>query len=515
MRIGIDVGGTNTDAVLMQGDSVVSSTKQPTTQDVSSGIVSAIEAVLGSANIASSQIDAVMIGTTHFTNAFVERKHLQRVGVLRIALPATAGLPPMTDWPEELIQTLGADTVMVRGGYQCDGRVNSVLDEDAVGEAALRFRELGIRSVAVSSLFSPVNSSMEERAEEILSKYMPGVSVTLSHKIGKLGLLERENAAIINASLADLARKVTGSFKNALDVLKISAPFFISQNDGTLLTADQVSRYSVLTFASGPTNSLRGAAFLSGIKDAMVADIGGTTTDIGMLVNGFPRESSMPSSIGGVRTNFRMPDILSVGLGGGSIVRQNGQLTVGPDSVGYRIVEKARIFGGDVLTATDIAVAAGHADIGEKSAVADLPGKLIDAVVDNMHVLIQEGVDYMKSNAAPIPLILVGGGAVLVSRKIAGMTETIVPAYSAVANAVGASIAQVSGEVDQIFFYDEIERETALENAKAKAINQAVNRGAEKAGTSIIDLEETPLAYIPGGAVRVRVKAAGSMAGYT
>ena len=88
------------------------------------------------------------------------------------------------------------------------------------------------------------------------------------------------------------------------------------------MSADFAEQYPVLTFASGPTNSMRGAAFLSGLKDAMVVDVGGTTSDVGALTHGFPREASVAVEIGGVRTNFRMPDVYSFGLGGGSLVQR-------------------------------------------------------------------------------------------------------------------------------------------------------------------------------------------------
>ena len=128
----------------------------------------------------------------------------------------------------------------------------------------------------------------------------------------------------------------------------------------------------VMTFASGPTNSMRGAAFLSGLADAMVVDVGGTSTDIGQLRRGFPREANSVVEVGGVRTLFRMPDLLSIGLGGGSLVARD-PLAVGPQSVGYRLTREALVFGGDTLTATDAAVAAGIADIGDRRRVADLP----------------------------------------------------------------------------------------------------------------------------------------------
>ena len=114
-------------------------------------------------------------------------------------------------------------------------------------------------------------------------------------------------------------------------------------------------KFPVLTFASGPTNSMRGAAFLSGVHDAIVVDIGGTTSDVGSLQKGFPRQATVAVEVGGVRTNFRMPDVFSIGLGGGSLVVETGDgIKVGPTSVGYRIVSEALIFGGTTLTTTDV-----------------------------------------------------------------------------------------------------------------------------------------------------------------
>ena len=511
IRIGVDVGGTNTDAVLMHGQKVKAVYKAPTRGNVDEGIVAAVRNVLNMSRIAAEDIQAVMMGTTHFTNAFVERKHLQEVGVIRLALPATRGVPPMVDWPDDITAVIGKHHYMVAGGYEFDGRPISQLDEKAIASAAIDMQAKGIRTVAVSGVFSPVNSAMEERAGEIILNELPDASVTLSSRIGRIGLLERENAAIINASLAGLSASFVASFERALAELNIKAPFYISQNDGTLMSAEFVEKYPVLTFASGPTNSIRGAAYLSGLKDALVVDIGGTTTDIGVLVNGFPRESGVAIDVGSVRTNFRMPDILSVGLGGGSLVSQNGKVRVGPRSVGYRLVEEAQVFGGKQLTATDIAVGAGFVEIGDPIAVANLPKSLIWETAGVMHRTVEECVDRMKTSAEPLPLILVGGGSILIREHIAGTTEVIVPQHAEVANAIGASIAQVGGEINKVYSYEQITREEAVKNARAEAANQARNAGADESTIEIIDFEEMPLAYMPASAVRIRAKAAGEL----
>lgn len=146
----------------------------------------------------------------------------------------------------------------------------------------------------------------------------------------------------------------------AFKSLQITCPFLISQNDGTLITGDYAKRFPINTCAAGPTNSIRGAAFLTGLDKAIVVDIGGTTTDIGFLAQGFPRETTTANYIGGVRTNFRMPDVLSIAVGGGTIIRETeAGVTMGPDSVGYQLLEKALVFGGDTLTTTDITVKSG------------------------------------------------------------------------------------------------------------------------------------------------------------
>lgn len=225
-------------------------------------------------------------------------------------------------------------------------------------------------AVAISCVFSTVRDDDELRAAEIAREVLGGgVHVSISSEIGSMGLVERENATILNAALHDVARRFTEGFAKGLaDKGVKNAEVYLSQNDGTLMTMEHARRYPVLTIACGPTNSIRGASYLSRIDDAVVIDVGGTTTDLGVLSRGFPRESGVAVTIGGVRTSFRMPDVVSVGLGGGSVVRvaDDGGVSVGPDSVGYEIAKRALVFGGDTLTATDVAVRLGMAEVGTR-----------------------------------------------------------------------------------------------------------------------------------------------------
>jgi len=506
-RIGIDVGGTNTDAVLLDGERVVHAVKTPTTADVTTGIVTALATLMREGP--AGAIDAVMIGTTHFTNAVVQRRDLTRVAAVRIGLPASASLPPFCDWPEDLAAIVRGDVIMLEGGHEYDGRELVPFDANGMRTAAKRIRAAGIPAVAVASVFSPLNPGCEEAAAEILRDECPEAAVTLSHHLGRIGLLERENVALLNAALLELARRTTAAFTEALVRSGIRAPLFLTQNDGTVMLAEAAARFPVYSFASGPTNSMRGAAFLSRLSDAIVVDIGGTTTDIGCLHHGFPREANNVVEIGGVRTLFRMPDLLSLGLGGGSHVAGDAS-RVGPLSVGYRITEEARVFGGSQLTATDVAVAAGLVDLGQRTRVADLRGDVVKTAIARMHAMVEEGVDRMKTDASAVPLVAVGGGSFLVPPALPGVSEVVHVPHQAVANAVGAAIAQVSGEVDQIF--QGISREEAIERARRLAEEKAVAAGADPKTLGVVEVEDLPIAYLPGSALRTRVRVVGNIA---
>jgi N-methylhydantoinase A/oxoprolinase/acetone carboxylase beta subunit len=509
-RIGIDVGGTNTDAVLLEDGRVVHAVKTPTTEDVTGGIVAALDLLRRRPDVAKGAIDAVVIGTTHFVNAVVQRRHLARVAAIRIGMPTGASLPPFCDWPPDLAGLARGAVCMLEGGHDYDGRPIMPFDEAGMRQAARQIRDSGLRAVAISAVFSPLDPAHEERAREILLAECPEAAVTVSHELGRIGLLERENAALLNAALSELARTTVAGFREATAASRIAAPLFLTQNDGTVMSAETAARLPIMSFAAGATNSMRGAAFLSGLHDAMVVDVGGTSTDVGQLRHGFPREANSVVAIGEVRALFRMPDLYSIGLGGGSIVAQE-PLRVGPESVGYRLTEAALVFGGSTLTATDAAVAAGIVRIGDGAKVASVPGALAQAVLDAVRDKLEDAIDRMKTDAGDVRLVAVGGGAFLVPDRLAGVSEVIRVPHGDCANAVGAAIAQVSGETDQV--YREMTRGDAIATAEAQAIERAVAAGADRATLQTVDIEDMPLAYLPGNALRVRVRVAGEMRG--
>jgi N-methylhydantoinase A/oxoprolinase/acetone carboxylase beta subunit len=522
-RIGIDVGSTHTDAVILDQNRVlVKAIKTTTTPDTTTGIVDALKGVLRESQIDPSTVNAVMLGTTHCINALIERTRLAKTGVLRLGKPATLAIKPLTTLPQDLRTALGDISYVVKGGHEYDGREISPIDEEEIMAAAVDMKARGVESVAICSVFSPVDSSHERRAAEIISSQLCDVPISLSSELASMGLLERENAAIMNASLVKVARTAIGAFMQAMKEQGLGgAKLFMSQNDGTLMSVEHALRYPILTVACGPTNSMRGAAYLVGLSEAIVVDIGGTTALFGAISKGFPRESAIAVDIGGVRTNFRMPDLVSIGCGGGAIVREeDSKIKIGPQSVGYLLSKEGKAWGGSTLTTTDVALAAGYASIDDgrcsPSRLADLDKALVQRMVEKIVQLVQENIDRIKTSAEAMPVILVGGGGIIVPPsvydKFDGVTKVIRPDHFQYANAIGAAIAQVGGSVDRVFSLEKLGREEALRQAKQMATDEAVKSGADPSTVQIIDVEEVPLAYLPGNAVRIRVKASGSLA---
>lgn len=517
-RIGIDVGGTNTDAVVIDTEgAVVSSVKVATTLEPIDGIRESLNKVLE--GIDKQLVAKAMLGTTHPTNAIIQRKDLDKVGVLRLAAPSSLGVRSGAAWPEDIRNMVIGASDIIEGGNEYSGEEIAPLDEEAVRRFAATATAKACHAIAVSAAFSPASSEHELRTLEILHQELgDGFPVSLSHQVGSLGLLERENATILNAALLSVAASVVSGFEDALASHDLAIDAYLTQNDGTLLTAMEAGRFPVLTLGSGPTNSMRGACALAGVNDAIVIDVGGTSADAGILVDGFPRESTAAVEVGGVRTNFRMPDLISIGLGGGTIVRDsragNGtSLAVGPDSVGYAVATEAICVGGATHTLSDISLAAGRLDgFGDPGLVADLDSTLVSDALRWVDDQVSIMSDRMKSTRGELPLLAVGGGAHLIAERVPGVSEVLRPEGYSVANAYGAGIAEASGTVDRVYSYDVSSRTECLDDARDLARNAAVRAGADPDQIRITTITEVPMTYVPGGGCRVMVKAVGPLA---
>ncbi|KAH6609812.1 hypothetical protein Trco_003158 [Trichoderma cornu-damae] len=539
-RIGVDVGGTNTDAAILDikaldepGRGVLASHKATTTPDITSGIEAAIREVLDRSKAEKSRILSVTIGTTHFINSLIEAdaRRLDRVTVFRLCGPFTRQIPPFSDFPLGLRGILDGGVHYLDGGLEMDGREIAPLNPDQIREAVKSVVASGINAIALVGVFSPLDHHgiHEEECRRIIADAAPELRVVCSHDIGPTGFLERENATILNAAILRTGEKVKRGFKRAMESLKLTCPLFLSQNDGTLIDVETAAKYPIKTFASGPTNSMTGAAFLAGLDNkprslsgggavepqVLVVDIGGTTTDVcALLPSGFPRQAPGFVDIGGVRTAFSMPEVVSIGLGGGSKVEteDDGTVRVGPGSVGHFIQKQAKVFGGSTLTATDVVVALGKADLGNPSLIKHVPEQTINLAREEIKRKLERVIDQMKVSSAPVHVLLVGGGALLVTEELAGVDKCIHPIHHGAANAVGAAIAKVSGEVDTVEILKGREEKDVLDAACARAISAAIDKGASPDDVRIVEINKMPLQYMSQVTIRIQVRAVGKLA---
>ncbi|MEP4195797.1 MAG: hydantoinase/oxoprolinase N-terminal domain-containing protein [Aliishimia sp.] len=507
IRIGVDVGGTNTDAVILHDAEFVAGQKSPTTPDILTGVSSAISNTIASCDVDVADVDAIMVGTTHFVNAIVQRRSLATTGLIRLCLPSGSSLPPFTVWPQDLQDAMGCHYELVPGGYEMTGQEIARFDKEATLAAATRLQNKGCTEIALSAVFSTVRGEMETQAAEAISEAFPDIRVTRSLDIGRIGLLERENAGVMNAALKPLATEVVAAFEQMRRDLGFECPMYFTRNDGTLIAAEEVMKLPVLTFACGPTNSMRGAAYLSKVDNALVVDVGGTTSDVGELKDGFPRQAGVSVTVADVQTNFPMPDVLSLGLGGGTLVNaKTGQ--VGPDSVGHRLLQEGVVFGGSTLTASDVAVASGRAAMG---GFAPPVLKNAKALLDRMDAIVADAVAQCRTSSEEIPVLAVGGGSVLLPDVIDGL-KVVRPPHHDLANAVGAAIAQVSGEVSKIVqTSDTLTRQDAVDQVTKEAKELAIARGAIADRLSVLSVDDVPLAYLPGNNLAISVTVVGDL----
>ncbi len=526
LRVGFDVGGTFTDGVLMRGREVLAKAKSLTTQDVTGGIVEALDCVLDGSAVDLSEISMVSLGTTHTTNALIERRNLNKVGIFRLGAPATTAIPPLTGWPNDLKETIGGQELayIIRGGSEYDGRDIVPLDKKAIEEACKAMKGK-VDAIAITGVFSPIIADHEKQAEKVVRGVLGDeIHVTLSHRIATISLLERENSTILNAAVITVMQRAVQSLKVAVAERGINAPLFIVQNDGSVMSADYAVDYPIFTVASGPAASVRGSVYLSGIEDGVVVDIGGTSTDVAYIVKGFPRESSITVNIGGVKTNIRCPDLLSIALGGGTIIKHEGDdvTGLGPESVGYNLIRLGTSFGGPLMTVHDTAVALGKLDtqldvfktdfVTAPDKIAALSRPLVENAWEAIRKTIEETIDKMKTTGEAVPAIFIGGGALVVPKTgISGVSEVVSPDHFEVGGAIGTTIAEIGAYAEGVVDLDIEDRKEAIAEVTEHAKDNAEAAGAIRSTVEVIDVEEIPFTYMPGKREKIRIRVKGQV----
>ncbi|KIM59617.1 hypothetical protein SCLCIDRAFT_27170 [Scleroderma citrinum Foug A] len=229
LRLGVDVGGTDTDAVLLDTvQGIVAAVKRPTTPDVTRGIHLAIEGVLAHLHSVTDDVQAVSIAPKHFVNALVERDpiRLDRVAIIRLCGPFTHGTPPFVAFPLHLRSFLEGPSFLLSGGLQIDGSEISPVDLSQVESACTEIAKRNIRAVVVSSVFAPIDFTIkqEEHAASLVCNALKDVDVVCSKDVAHIGLLERENAAILNASLLRYMKKTVSGFQHAARNMRLNCP---------------------------------------------------------------------------------------------------------------------------------------------------------------------------------------------------------------------------------------------------------------------------------------------------
>jgi len=319
MLLGIDTGGTYTDAVLYDEASatVLATAKSPTTHhDLSLGICGALDAVLAAAGAAASAIELVSLSTTLATNALVEGKGRPVCAVI-------IGFDGDVLERAGLGDALGSDpAIVIAGGHDPHGGEVAALDVEllAAEVAAVAHR---VEAFAVTSQFS-VRNPQHELAAAAVVREVTGKPVTLSHHLSaRLNGPKRAVTAVLNARLISIIDGLVRTTEAALLARGVHAPLMVVRGDGSLVSAAFVRERPIETILSGPAASLVGAAHLAGVRDAVIADIGGTTTDIAVLLDGAPQVSADGAVVGGHQTMVSAVAMHTHGLGGDSHVHHD------------------------------------------------------------------------------------------------------------------------------------------------------------------------------------------------
>ena len=533
--IGIDVGGTNTDAVLLVNNQLTAAVKQLTSDDIISGICNAMTALITENDINPANIHHINIGTTYLLNAITQRQ-LNKVLALRLAAPATTALDIAAGWHDEMKQLIVAESQqIVSGGYEYNGVEIAPLNESEIQQAIKQAKQQGINAVAITGVFSHLKNDQELMAARLMQDN--GLQASLSHQLGGLGLYNRENSTIINASLSEAFSHLKDALLNSKKQLQLQhSKIFLINGCGTVQEVSESSInhiMPILTLHSGPTNSMRGACAVSNSSDAIVVDIGGTTTDIGLLKNGSPVIENVASEIAigtNITCQIMRPRTFSVGLGGGTIITidDKGDLQLSDKSLEHNLHRDAICFGGDIITCTDIAIIKQQHTFATKDATetfqaiqqqlqafthhdTDSIQQQIDSIYNAMHdrllQLISNTVTSQPNTATT--LLLIGGGALLFREKtlLSHMQQHKLPINkikcldnAGVINAIGAAMAKCGIQEKTIIDYATHPRNEAIIIALRNAVKQLHYYDI---ATDSIDIApggfiETPITYMPG-----------------
>lgn len=462
MLIGIDVGGTTTDAVLIQNGEVYSTAKVSTEHgNLLNSMLEALDAV--SKDIPPEQLERVVFSTTVITNLIAEGK-TDRVAL--VLIPGPGVNPASYTFP---------DSFYLKGAMDYRGREIDPLDEAEIRRTVDLVRESGFSRAAIISKFGQRNPSHELRVEEIFKEVYPDCKLELGHKVsGKLNFPRRIATAMLASATRESYQEFVEKIMKALEERNIQAPVYIMKADGGTLPVEKSIEFPVETIFSGPAASTIGALALTPEgQTSVVVDIGGTTTDLALILSGKPLLASKGAKLGDFLTHVRAFAVRSIGVGGDSVVRVKDSdsgtklITVGPDRAG-----PAYCMGGKETTPTDALKFLGLIEVGNPEraseaikATASKLGKseteTASLIVDTVAMKIADAVNKMfleweqepayrvwevlqEKKARPENVVGIGGGAKGLIAEIAKKlgAKPVIPEYAEVGNAIGAAVAR-------------------------------------------------------------------------
>ena len=376
-RLGVDVGGTFTDLLLF--DDATGSFwrhKTPSTpHDSSEGILNGVEAITKEANVAASEIEFFLHGTTVATNAVLEGKGA-KVGlivtegyrdVMQIARSfVPGGLAAWIVWPKPQPLAALEDTIDVPGRMNADGSEARPLDEDAVRAALRKLKGQGVEALTVSLINAYVNGAHEKRIGEIAAEELPGLPVSLSHEVlPEMQEYERTLSTVANAAVRPIVGNYVSNLRNRLEEEGLKGRLSLLRSDGGLMSSEKAEEHPVNILMSGPAGGVTGALWVAknaGLKNILTLDVGGTSTDVA-LIEGLEPRRQRTTEVGHLSVRASALDAKTVGAGGGSIAHVpelTRALRVGPESAGAVPGPVAYGKGGEVPTVTDANVVLGY-----------------------------------------------------------------------------------------------------------------------------------------------------------
>jgi N-methylhydantoinase A len=491
MIIGLDVGGTNTDVVLIGKDRILRQTKVPTDHsNLFKSVWTGLDEI--TRNVPPKSIGRAVLSTTLTTNAIIENK-LVGTGMIVCSGP---GIDP------ELFRT-NDHYICVSGSIDHRGREVQPIDPREILTLASQWRAEGVKQVGIVGKFSVRNPKQEIKIQELLGEGFD--FIVLGHRLsGNLSFPRRIATAYLNASVHPIHRRFFEAVRDSLDTKRLQIPIYILKADGGTMNLESSMDYPGQTILSGPAASVMGSLpFASENEETLVLDIGGTSTDMAVLIRRAPLLDPVGIEISGHKTLIRSLKTLSIGLGGDSALRLvDGGLRIGPDRLGPPMA-----YGGPLPTPTDALIVLGEFSGGDGNAsltglkplairlgtsieevahrvLNQVCGKILDAAAQMIAGInskpvytVHEVLEDHQVN--PQEILVLGGPAPAFAARFAAMTDLhvrVVPQWR-VANAIGAALAKNTCEVT--LFTD---TEQGMAVAPEEDFSQPVRRDFDRQG---------------------------------